>query len=92
LLETDYWLDPNPKIFDLVVNYINESISKKEYLIDVDSAFGGIAIYKLSAIPADCNYSGLKPTGEEDCEHVEFHKCLKKNGAKIYINTEFYNK
>jgi hypothetical protein len=77
----------NKKIF----NYISNT-SKDTKLIDVDSAFGGIAIYKLSSIPDNCNYIGVKANGEEDCEHVEFNKCIKNNNGKIYINREFYNK
>jgi hypothetical protein len=62
----------------------------KNGLLEVDSAFGGIAIYKLSAIQ-QCRYVGeYYDDGSENCEHVEFHKCIKKNGGKLFINTEFY--
>lgn len=56
--------------------------------LDVDSAFGGIAIYKLSSI-GDCKYIGSYEDGTELCEHVPFHQCIKENGGKIYINTDF---
>ena len=59
-------------------------------LLEVDSSFGGIAIYKLSSIPNSCNYIGSLPDGNETCEHVLFNKCIKSNGGKIYINTDFY--
>ena len=68
----------------------NNPFSKTE-LTEVDSAFGGIAIYKLSSIPNHCEYNGLYPDGEEKCEHVDFHKCIKENGGKIYINPYFLN-
>ena len=58
-------------------------------LLEVDSAFGGIAIYKLSSIPDTCEYKGNYDDGSDICEHVPFHKCLKDNGKKIYINTSF---
>jgi hypothetical protein len=58
-------------------------------LLEVDSAFGGIAIYKLASIPNTCKYKGEYDTGGDICEHVPFNKCLKDNGAKIYINTSF---
>jgi len=58
-------------------------------LLDVDSAFGGIAIYKLSSIPNECKYVGKYDDGNELCEHVEFNRCIKKNGGNIYINTDF---
>lgn len=59
--------------------------------ISVNSAFGGISIYKLSSIPTQCNYVGSYPSEHEKCEHVEFNECIKNNGGKLYINTSFYN-
>jgi len=72
----------------------NTHFDKSADLIEVDSAFGGIAIYKLAALQ-NCEYVGEHlndeyPDHSEHCEHVEFHKCIKKNGGKIYINSEFY--
>ena len=58
-------------------------------LLEVDSAFSGIAIYKLASIPSYCNYVGKYPDGHEYCEHVEFNRCIKKSGKSIYINTSF---
>ena len=58
-------------------------------LLEVDSAFGGIAIYKLSSIPNNCNYVGKYQDESEYCEHVEFHRCIKKSGKNIHINTRF---
>lgn len=60
-------------------------------LIEVDSAFGGGAIYKLSSIPNQCRYNGEHENGDEKCEHVDFNKCIKKHGGKIYINPDFIN-
>jgi hypothetical protein len=57
--------------------------------IEVDSAFGGAAIYKLSSVPYSCKYNGEHPDGQEKCEHVDFNKCIKDNGGKIFINTDF---
>lgn len=59
--------------------------------IDVDSAFGGIAIYKLSSIPNHCKYNGKYDDGDEKCEHVDFNKCIKDSGKKIVIDTNFMN-
>lgn len=59
--------------------------------IDVDSAFGGIAIYKLSSIPNHCKYNGKYDDGDEKCEHVDFNKCIKDSGKKIVIDTKFMN-
>jgi hypothetical protein len=58
---------------------------------EVDSAFGGIAIYKLSSIPEHCKYVGEHKDSMEKCEHVEFHECIKANGGKLYINGDFLN-
>jgi hypothetical protein len=60
-------------------------------LIPVTSAFGGTAIYKLNSIPKKCVYKGYHLTGDDKCEHVDFNKCIKKNGGKLFINTLFYN-
>jgi len=73
--------------------YIYVRSKHKKYksgeLLEVDSAFSGIAIYKLSSIPNNCNYVGKYEDGSEYCEHVEFHRCIKKSGGNIYINTSF---
>ena len=58
-------------------------------LLDVKSAFGGIAIYKLNSIPDTCKYIGNNDDGSEISEHVPFNQCLKDNNKKIYINTSF---
>jgi len=60
-------------------------------LVPVTSAFGGTAIYKLKSIPKKCVYKGYHLTGDDKCEHVDFNKCIKKNGGKLFINTLFYN-
>ena len=80
----------------IIYNKIDHSNFKKQNtLLEVDSAFGGIGIYKISSIKK-CKYVGeykshkRYPDSSEQCEHVEFNKCIKDNGGKIYINTEFY--
>ncbi len=84
----DCWMevDNNKKICD---DYNIKYDSNQ--LIEVDSAFGGTAIYKLSSIPNTCNYNGEYKNGKEKCEHVDFNKCIKNHGGKIYINTNFLN-
>jgi len=80
------------------INYMDAynkwAVSKMKHypegeLLEVDSAFGGIAIYKLASIPNTCKYKGEYDNGGDICEHVPFNKCLKDNGTKIYINTSF---
>jgi len=57
--------------------------------IEVESAFGGIAIYRLETLPDECKYKGEYDDGSELCEHVPFHECIKNNGGKIFLNTNF---
>lgn len=47
--------------------------------IEVNSAFGGLAIYKTQPW-LECEYSG------EDCEHVPFHRKMQLKGFDIYLN------
>lgn len=92
-MEEDCWKIYNMNIH--IPNAMNIFVfnKRKNYkpgdLLEVDSAFSGIAIYKLSSIPNDCYYQGKYNLGEEHCEHVEFHRCIKKSGKNIYINTSF---
>lgn len=58
--------------------------------IEVDSAFGGLAIYKKAAILSS-NYVGLTESGKEICEHVLFHQNMKQAGNKIFINPRLIN-
>ena len=55
--------------------------------LEVDSAFGGVGIYKTDLYHRG-KYFGLK-NNKEICEHVIFHQTLKAIGAKLYINPNF---
>ncbi len=63
-------------------------IKLNKYLsfIEVDSAFGGLAIYKTSSIPKNAKYVGENKNNNPICEHVIFHKFIKDSGGKIFIN------
>ena len=73
------------------------AIPKNKDLIEVDSCFGGLAIYKSSSIK-DAEYDGklknceclrhniLGKCIDEISEHVPFNKKIKENGGKIFIN------
>lgn len=50
--------------------------------IAVQSAFGGLAIYRMSAT-AEARYAGLTPLGTECCEHVEFNRSVAARGALL---------
>jgi hypothetical protein len=58
--------------------------------IEVDSAFGGLAIYPRKAFE-ESSYIGLNSAGEEICEHVTFHKILREQGYRIAINPKMIN-
>jgi len=57
--------------------------------ISVQSAFGGLAIYKRSFLEGR-RYSGLTPQGLEICEHVPFHTSADSEVA-LYINPSLIN-
>ncbi|MDC0578950.1 hypothetical protein OAO38_04730 [Candidatus Pelagibacter ubique] len=58
--------------------------------IEVDSAFGGLGIYKKNVI-TDCRYSGLNKNRNEICEHVSFNMQIKNKGYKLYIMPTLIN-
>ena len=58
--------------------------------IEVDSAFGGMGIYKKTAIGGS-RYSAFLMDGTLVCEHVPFHAALKSKGAKLFINPDLIN-
>jgi hypothetical protein len=60
--------------------------------IEVESAFGGLAIYKREVL-LDCNsrYIGLNKNGEEIVDHASLHLGITQNGYKIFINPKLIN-
>jgi hypothetical protein len=57
-------------------------ISQKSRVIEVESAFGGLAVYSGRAF-----LSGSYLMGDlEECEHVRFHRQLVEKGFKICID------
>lgn len=68
-----YWPDIIPQIQR--VYPVNSSF------VSVNSAFGGLAIYKRDKLNG-CRYHSIKG----DCEHIEFHKCLRQNEGKMFMN------
>lgn len=65
-------------------------ISKFSEWIEVDSAFGGLAIYRRSIL-RDAQYRGILNDGSIVCEHVPFHESLRSYGARIFINPRMIN-
>lgn len=64
----------------------------KDYgLIEVDSAHGGMSIYK-SSIAKGCRYKGYNEiTNFEESDIVEFCRNIKAKGGRIFINSEMIN-
>jgi len=58
--------------------------------IPVNSAFGGLAIYRRDALMRG-SYAGSNARGEEICDHPNLHKTLIEDGRKIFINTQLIN-
>jgi hypothetical protein len=58
--------------------------------IEVDSAFGGFAIYRRSALTG-VEYVGLSDTGDEVCEHLSVHSQIRAKGGHIFINPMLIN-
>lgn len=58
--------------------------------IEVDSAFGGLAVYKRNSFLAS-TYSGIDHAGDEVCEHVSFHRRIRELGGRIFINPKLIN-
>jgi len=59
-------------------------------LIEVDSAFGGLAISRRDAFLSG-RYAGTDQKGIDVADHVPFHEGLRQKGYKIYINCALIN-
>jgi len=66
------------------------TISPDSDWIPVDSAFGGLAIYKRDLFD-NVEYSFTLSNGDHVCEHVMLHQQMKANGARLYINPSLIN-
>ena len=58
--------------------------------VEVDSAFGGFAIYKKSILAKE-KYCGSSLSGLEICEHVSVNLAIRLMGGRIYINPRLIN-
>ncbi len=58
--------------------------------IEVDSAFGGLAMYRTRFLEG-ARYLGVGDDGEEVCEHIEFNAQVRRNGGKIFIKPALIN-
>jgi hypothetical protein len=73
----------------------NKGIPRDHPLIEVESAFGGAAIYAAQYLSNECVYNGWMDHGwwfyRQQCEHVSFNQCVRRNagGGKFFINPKF---
>ena len=77
-------LESSPTVFarGLCIEY-EVVLDPQAGIIQVDSAFNGMAIYHTaSLLAAQCNYGGALI---RICEHVGFHLCLRRKGLRIGI-------
>lgn len=58
--------------------------------IEVDSAFGGLGLYRRRALEHG-EYRGADALGVEICEHVPLHESLRARGRRIFINPALIN-
>ncbi|CAF3620576.1 unnamed protein product [Adineta steineri] len=91
---TSFFID-NSYLTERLVNIHQKPIPRNISLIQVESAFGGAAIYNAKYLHKDCSYIG-KYEGywwwsSSQCEHVPFHRCIQQYAQeqKIYINPQF---
>ena len=75
---------------NLAVNARQAVLRSNIGLLEVDSAFGGLAIYKKHVF-LDGQYAGVGEDGLEICDHVPFHATLRKKGYQIFINSALTN-
>ena len=65
-------------------------ISPRSRPIKVDSAFGGLGIYKMDHFLAG-TYQGVTENGLEICEHVTFHQGMRSNQTELFILPSLIN-
>lgn len=59
---------------------------------EVESAFGGIAVYPLNEIiSSSMLYETLDSQGNEECEHVSFNRQLANLGVRLIVDPRFTN-
>ena len=58
--------------------------------IEVDSAFGGLAIYRRRALDVG-EYVGVDIDGRGICEHLSLHAALRARRRRIFINPKLIN-
>jgi hypothetical protein len=79
----------HPRALAIAIHSRMARLSPKAEWVEVDSAFGGLAIYRREALLAG-TYSGVED-GHSVCEHVPLHAQLRTKGWRIFINPALIN-
>lgn len=66
------------------------TIPSDQPMFEVDSAFGGAAIYKREAL-MNARYVGVDEEGKEVCDHVALSEDIRNDGFRIFLNPKFVN-
>ncbi|WP_426846074.1 hypothetical protein [Candidatus Planktophila dulcis] len=80
---------PEKALF-MAVNSKMITIPRNSSWIEVESAFGGLGIYR-SQIITQANYRGVDIQGLPVCEHVPLHQELASKGYRLFINPSLIN-
>lgn len=78
-----------PRALAIAIHSRMAQLNPRADWIEVDSAFGGLAIYRREALLGG-HYSGMCE-GHAVCEHVPLHAELRAKGCRIYINPALIN-
>ena len=79
----------HPRALAIAIHSRMARLSPHAQWIEVDSAFGGLAIYRRDALLAG-RYRG-RQDGRDVCEHVPLHAELRARGMRIFINPALIN-
>lgn len=78
------------KAWKLAIRNKMKIIESNQPWIEVDSAFGGLAIYSIAAFLCG-KYETASESEVGVCEHVPFNLAVRKSGFRIFINPKMIN-
>lgn len=78
------------KIRSQVIYKKMRRIRESDDWIQVDSAFGGFAIYRGNPF-LNFDYTQLQVAKQNECEHVALHEKMVLRGLKLFINPKLIN-
>jgi glycosyltransferase involved in cell wall biosynthesis len=78
-----------PRALNIAIHSRMARLSPRADWIEVESAFGGLAIYRREALLSG-HYSGGAPE-RPICEHVPLHAEVRARGYRIFINPALIN-